>query len=64
MKGNVEITDDKKNVGSLDRDRIAMSGEHEVNYWTEALGVTKERLQQAVDSVGNSAANFREHLKV
>ena len=57
------MTDDTKNVGSPDRDRIAMGEEHEVRYWTQALGVTKERLQQAVDAVGDSAAKVREHLK-
>jgi len=35
-----------------------------VRYWTQALGVTKERLQEAVDTVGNSADKVREHLKV
>jgi hypothetical protein len=57
------MADDTKNVGSPDRDRIAMGEEHEVRYWTQALGVTKERLQQAVDTVGNSADKVREHLK-
>lgn len=57
------MSDDTKNVGSPDRDRIAMEEEHEVRYWTEALGVTKERLQIAVDAVGNSAEKVREHLR-
>jgi hypothetical protein len=57
------MADDKTKVGSPDRDRIAMGEDHEVSYWTQALGVTKERLQQAVDAVGNSAAKVREHLK-
>ena len=59
----VIMTDNTKNVGSPDRDRIAMSEDHEVSYWTKALGVTKERLQEAVDTVGSSAAKVREHLK-
>lgn len=57
------MTDNTKNVGSPDRDRIAMGEDHEVSYWTKALGVTKERLQEAVNSVGSSAARVREHLK-
>jgi hypothetical protein len=56
------MADNKNDVGSPDRDRIAMSEEHEVRYWTEALGVSKERLQQAVDAVGSSAAKVRQHL--
>jgi len=58
-----KMTDDSTNIGSPDRDRIAMGEEHEVRYWTEALGVTKERLQQAVDSVGNSVEKVRAHLR-
>ena len=56
------MADNKSDVGSPDRDRIAMSEEHEVRYWTKALGVSKERLQQAVDAVGSSAAKVRQHL--
>lgn len=56
------MADNKSDVGSPDRDRIAMSEDHEVRYWTEALGVTKERLQQAVEAVGSSAAKVREYL--
>ena len=56
------MADNKSNVGSPDRDRIAMVEDHEVRYWTEALGVSKDRLQQAVDTVGSSAAKVRQHL--
>jgi len=57
------MADNKNDVGSPDRDRIAMGEEHEVRYWTEALGVSKEQLQGAVNAVGNSADKVREHLK-
>lgn len=57
------MADDLNNRGRQDRDRIAMSEDHEVRYWTEALGVTKDELQRAVDAVGNSAAKVREFLK-
>ena len=56
------MADNKSDVGSPDRDRIAMSEEHEVRYWTKALGVSTEQLQQAVDAVGSSAAKVRQHL--
>ena len=39
-----------------------MKEEHEVRHWTQALGVSKEELQAAVDAVGNTAAKVREHL--
>jgi hypothetical protein len=45
-----------------DRSKINMHQPFEVKHWTHALGVTKERLQQAVDKVGNSAAAVRKEL--
>lgn len=56
------MSDDLKNRGPQDRSRISMKEEHEVRYWTDALGVSRERLQQAVDKVGNSADAVRKEL--
>ncbi len=56
------MSDDLNNRGQQDRSRIAMQEPHEVRHWTEALGVTKEALQKAVDKVGNSAAAVRQEL--
>jgi hypothetical protein len=39
-----------------------MGEEHEVRYWTKALGVTKEQLAAAVAKVGNSADAVRREL--
>ncbi len=57
------MADDKRNTGSPDRDRINMSEDYEVRDWAESLGVSKERLQEAVDAVGSSADKVREYLK-
>jgi hypothetical protein len=57
------MSDDMKNRGPQDRARISLSEEHEVRYWTQALGVDKERLAAAVKAVGSSAERVREHLK-
>ena len=40
-----------------------MSEDYEVRDWTKSLGVTRERLQKAVDAVGTSADKVREYLK-
>ncbi len=56
------MVDDLSNRGAQDRSRISMSEEHEVKYWTEALGVSREQLQRTVDKVGNSAAAVRKEL--
>ncbi len=56
------MSDDTTNRGGQDRSRIAMGQEHEVRYWTQALGVTKEQLAKAVEQVGNSADRVREYF--
>ena len=45
-----------------DRNKINMSEDYEVKYWTHELGITRTRLQQVVDQVGNSAAAVRKEL--
>jgi 3-oxoacyl-[acyl-carrier-protein] synthase III len=47
-----------------DRSKINMQEAYEVKYWTKELGVTKEKLQEIVDKVGNSAAAVRKELAV
>jgi len=54
--------DDLKQKGPQDRNRISMSEEHEVRYWTEALGVSKAKLQEVINKVGNSAEAVRKEL--
>ncbi len=56
------MPDDKNDRGAQDRARISLGEEHEVRYWTQALGVTKEQLAAAVHAVGNSADKVRAHL--
>lgn len=56
------MSDDLSKRGQQDRSRINLQEEHEVRYWTEALGVSREELQRAVEQVGVSAAAVREHL--
>jgi hypothetical protein len=45
-----------------DRSKINMHERHEVKYWSHQLGVSRERLQQVVEKVGNSAAAVRKEL--
>jgi 3-oxoacyl-[acyl-carrier-protein] synthase III len=46
-----------------DRSKISMENEAVVKYWTKHLGITRERLQNIVEKVGNSAASVRKELK-
>lgn len=55
------MADDPKKTGQ-DRKRISLEEPHEVRSWTEALGVSKEQLQDAVKAVGDSADAVRVYL--
>ena len=57
------MTDDTNNRGPQDRSRIAMGEDYEVEYWTGKFGVSRDRLRQAVDAVGNSADAVERHLR-
>ena len=51
------MSDDKKNTGSPDRDRINVNEDYELQYWTKALGVSAEELRAAVKAVTRIAAS-------
>jgi len=56
------MSDDKAHTGTPDRDRINLNEDYEVRYWTRELGVSAERLREAVEAVGSSADAVRRHL--
>ena len=56
------MADDKTLRAPQDSTRIAMGEDYEVNYWTNKFGVSREKLQQAVNAVGNSASAVEKHL--
>ncbi|HEL3169098.1 DUF3606 domain-containing protein [Stenotrophomonas maltophilia] len=56
------MSDDKKNTGSPDRDRINVNEDYELQYWAKALGVSADELRAAVKAVGPTAAAVRKHL--
>jgi len=55
--------DNKKDIGSPDRDRINVHEEYELQDWATSLGVTKEQIKEAVEAVGTSAQKVHEYLK-
>jgi hypothetical protein len=57
------MSDNLQNRGPQDRARINVHEDWEVRHWTEALGVSKEELEEAVKQVGPVADKVREHLK-
>jgi hypothetical protein len=57
------MSDNTQLRGPQDSSRIAMGEDYEVQYWTQRFGVSRERLTQAVEAVGNSADAVERHLK-
>jgi hypothetical protein len=49
------IADELKSRGAQDRARVNVNEDHEVRYWTQKWGVSKEQLAAAVKKVGVSA---------
>jgi hypothetical protein len=45
-----------------DRDRVNMSEEWEVQYWTQTLGVSRERLEGAVKVMGSAMSGIKAYL--
>ncbi|MEN4919737.1 DUF3606 domain-containing protein [Achromobacter spanius] len=56
------MSDDLKNRGPQDRARINVNEDHELRYWTKALGVSDDQLKAAVKAVGVSVEAVKKHL--
>jgi len=56
------MSDDKNIRGPQDRSRINTSEDYELQYWSEKFGISRERLIEAVEQVGNSADKVEEYL--
>ena len=57
------MADDKTKTRPQDSSRINVNEPYELQYWTEKLGVSEQRLRDAVQSVGVSVEKVRHHLK-
>jgi hypothetical protein len=56
------MPDDLNKRGGQDRQRIDTSQKHELRDWSKSLGVTPQRLKEAVQAVGDRADKVREFL--
>jgi hypothetical protein len=50
-------------AGKHDDTRINIDQEHEVKYWSEKLGVSRDQLKSAVAKVGSMVKHVRDHLQ-
>jgi hypothetical protein len=54
---------DNPNIRSgQDRKRVNVNQEHEVRWWTQKWGVSREELEKAVQAVGTSVNKIEEYL--
>lgn len=56
------MTDDLTNRGGQDRTRIDVSQDHELAYWSQRFGVSRDALKQAVQKVGVMADDVEREL--
>jgi hypothetical protein len=56
------MVDDKTKRRPQDSSRVSLSEDWEVDYWTERFGVSRDRLRQAVQEVGNDAEAVGRYL--
>ncbi|HZY19221.1 MAG TPA: DUF3606 domain-containing protein [Ramlibacter sp.] len=57
------MSDDKTKSQGQDRQRINVHEDYELRDWSRSLGVTPERLKEAVQAVGDRAEKVREYLQ-
>ena len=57
------MADNLKKTQPQDSSRINVNEKHEVEYWTQALGIPKEKLIATVEKVGTSAEAVKKALK-
>ena len=57
------MADDKTNATLEDATLISLTEEYEIAYWRKRLGVSDDRLAEAVRRFGHSAAAGEAHLK-
>ena len=55
------MADDLTKRGGQDRKRINASEDYELRDWSKKFGVTKQRLKEAVEAVGDSAEKVEQH---
>lgn len=56
------MADNLQSAGPQDRSRINVHEEWEVRYWTQELGVSKEKLAEIVKEVGPSVSAVRKRI--
>jgi len=56
------MSDNKKKIRPFDSKRINIHEAHDIDYWTKALGVPKDKLIETVQKFGTSANAVKQVL--
>jgi hypothetical protein len=56
------MSDNPNNRGGQDRSRINASQDHELDYWMQKWGVSRDELRQAVQKAGPMAKDVADEL--
>jgi hypothetical protein len=56
------MADDLKQTGRPDDARINVEQDHEVQYWADKFGVSREEIRRAVKAAGPMVKDVRERL--
>lgn len=56
------MADDPKQTGRQDDARINVEQDHELRYWSEKLGVSRDELRRAVQTAGPMVKDVQRHL--
>ncbi len=57
------MADDLKKTGKQDDERINVDQDHELSYWSEKLGVSRDQLRKAVQAAGPMVKDVQRHLR-
>lgn len=52
MMEGMDVSDDRNDRSPVDLSRINLNDDHQMRYWSKALGVTEEELKRAIKGVG------------
>jgi hypothetical protein len=56
------MADNLKQTGRQDDERINVEQDHELGYWSEKLGVSRDELRRAVQTAGPMVKDVQRHL--
>jgi len=57
------MPDDARGRGHRDRDSIDITHDEECRYWSDKLGVSTDKIKDAVRAVGPRAKDVEHHLR-